>query len=107
MARALGIQPRRHYLRESAFGVPQIVENDLPDTGNVRFALWIHFRRRKRLEPSTGRKVTHVPSVRLNHPDLAGSPFQPSRDRIPDAHVTDYSELERRRWEGQTAGSCI
>ena len=47
MARALGGRSRR--LREGAFGVPQIVEDDLPNTGNVpfgnRFALWIHFRR--------------------------------------------------------------
>jgi hypothetical protein len=36
-----------------------------------------------------------------------GPSSQPSRDRVPDAHVPDHNEPERvAAREGQTAGSC-
>jgi hypothetical protein len=36
--------------------------------------------------------------ARLNHPDLAGSQFQPSRDQIPGAHVTDHRNRSGGHW---------
>jgi hypothetical protein len=66
MSRTFGVRPRRRHVREGAFGVPQIVEDDLSDAGDVRFGdrcvQWIHADARKTISHSM---VSMTSRVRL------------------------------------------